>query len=89
MYISTYVRIYALMYGTNHPQLKQSTRVTRVPHACCLRVTRVCFSWRGMLFSYTRVWVHACTRTRNFTHASAYTHTKCLATCASECFFPC
>ena len=65
-------------YGTNHPQLKQATRVTRVSHACCLRVTRVLLSWRRRLFSYTRVWAHACTRTNSFTHTCAYTHTKCL-----------
>ena len=31
----------ASMYGTNHPQLKRSTRVTRVLNACRTSVTRV------------------------------------------------
>ena len=72
--ICTYVRTYVATYGTNHPQLKQSTRVTRVPHVCCLRVTRVCFSWRGMLFSYTRVWVHMYTHTKFYTRICLHAH---------------
>ena len=40
-------------YGTNHPQLKQRTRVLRVSHACAVRVTRVAFYCCG----FTRVQV--------------------------------
>ena len=65
---------FVVTYGTNHPQLKQATRVTRVSQACCLRVTRVLLSWRRRLFSYTRVGAHACTCTNSFTHVCAYMH---------------
>ena len=73
----TYLHTYN-NYGTNHPQLKQTTCVTHVSHTCCLRVTRVLLSWHGRLFSYTHVWVHMCAHTNSFTHACAYMHTKCL-----------
>ena len=32
---------YYHIYGTNHPQLKRSTRVTRVSHACNTKSSRV------------------------------------------------
>ena len=31
-------------YGTNHPQLKQHTRVLCVSHSCAVHVTRVCYA---------------------------------------------
>ena len=38
-----------MMYGTNHPQLKLSTRVTHVSHAaCCFRGVGGCLA--------TQVW---------------------------------
>ena len=41
MYVRMYLCTYVAMYSTNHPQLKQATRVTRVLSSCHTRVAFV------------------------------------------------
>ena len=67
MYVRMYVCMHVCMFSISHPQ--QSTSVS---HACDFRGMGSC------LAAYTHIWVHTCTRTQNFTHASAYMHMKCL-----------
>ena len=41
LFIQSIHVIHSYIYGTNHPQLKQSTRATRKIHACDTQKTRV------------------------------------------------
>ena len=56
-------------YGTNNPQQKWSTRVTRVLSLCH---TRVAF------MVWMAVWLHTRVHTQRFTHVCAYTYMECL-----------
>ena len=68
-------------YGTNHPQLKRSTRMTRVSHACDTR--GVNHARVGFLGS-KRVYTHT-----QYLHTRAYAHAvftfACVFTCAHAC----
>ena len=59
-YVCTHTHV--ATYGTNHPQLKQDTRVVFVSHACCFRGVEGCLA------------THACGHTR--VHAQIVLHTR-------------
>ena len=71
-YVYTYVIYILIQYKS--PTTKQSMRVVFVSHECVFRGVGCCLV------------THACGYTYEILHTYLPTHTKCLATRASECF---
>ena len=70
-------------YGTNHPQLKQSTRATRVLSSCH---TRVFFVAWDAVYLHTRVGTRVYTRTKFYTCICLHAHKAFSYTCLGVLF---